>query len=99
MTDEMHDAQEELTDNGVFEKFVDKQKEAAEEFTKALEELFPPNFREHTRKAGQAFVESFRELFEAAREDLEDLVKRGKEKAEDVVDDDNGGTKVKVDIE
>lgn len=101
MTEEMHTEDQETKQP--FEKFVDKQRQAAEEFTKALEELFPPGFREHTKKAGQAFVDSFRDLFEAAREDFEDLVKRGKEHgeeaAEDASDSSTGDTKVKVDVE
>ncbi|MCI0712647.1 MAG: hypothetical protein L0154_21000 [Chloroflexi bacterium] len=101
MTEDMHTEDQEAKQP--FEKFVDKQRQAAEEFTKALEELFPPGFREHTKKAGQVFVESFRDLFEAAREDFEDLVNRAKERGEDVAEDvsdsSTGDTKVKVDVE
>lgn len=82
-----------------FETFVDKQRVAAEEFTKALEELFPAGFREHTRKAGKAFVESFKVLLDSAREDLEDLMRRRQGKEEEMDEEEGGDTKVKVDIE
>jgi hypothetical protein len=81
-----------------FETFVDKQRVAADEFAKALEELFPAGFREHTRKAGQAFAESFKVLLDSARVDFEEMMKRSKESRPT----ESGGesnTKVKVDIE
>ena len=83
--------------NSPFETFVEKQRLAAEEFTKALEELFPAGFREHTRKAGKAFVDSFKVLLDSARSDFEDIVRRTKEEKEEEAD--TGNTKVKVDIE
>jgi hypothetical protein len=107
MTDEMkHDEQENFEEMGQdekdspFEAFWGKQKLAAEEFTKALEELFPPSFREHTRKAGKAFVESFRILFESSFKDFEEFLKT--KRKEDTEPEDpaaNGPNKVKVQVD
>ncbi len=81
-----------------FKEFVHHQRVAIEELGKAIESLFPKDFRDHTRNAGQAFIDSFRSLFEAAKEDLEVMMKRGKSE-EDEEEEAEAATKVKVEIE
>lgn len=103
MTDEMKDKTEEVfeevkdEEQNPFETFVEKQRLAAEEFTKAIEELFPAGFREHTRNAGKAFVDSFKVLLDSAKEDIEDIIRRNKDT--ETTEEEASSTKVKVDIE
>ena len=101
--DESHTEETAQEEPNPFETFVEKQRLAAEEFTKALEELFPAGFREHTRKAGKAFVESFKVLLDSAREDFEEVVRRNKkartEEESGDAEDSSGSTKVKVEID
>lgn len=104
MTEEMNNQENEANEThekaeGVFDDFVNKQKIAAEEFTKALEELFPPSFREHTRKAGQAFVESFKVLVDSTFQDLEEFVNSKTKSHEDEPETEAANGKVRVDVE
>ncbi len=84
-------------DEGAFQEFVHHQRTAIEELGKAVESLFPKEFRSHTKNAGQAFIDSFRALFEAAKEDFEHMMKRREEEGEDKPAE--SSTKVKVEIE
>jgi hypothetical protein len=100
MSDEtVRDTQQEQSDRTsetAFREFVQHQRIAIEELGKAVESLFPKEFREHTRNAGQAFIDAFRSLFDAAREDLEQMMKRRSENKEKSGET---ATKVKVEIE
>ncbi len=83
-----------------FREFLHHQRIAVEELGRAVESLFPKAFREHTAKAGKAFAESFRTLFEAAKDDLGEMFNKEK-KGRDEEADNNGesATKIKVDIQ
>lgn len=105
MTDEQmreEAPQEEASEasESAFREFLHHQRVAIEELGRAFESLLPQAFREHTGKAGKAFVESFRTLFEAAKEDLEEMLQKAKKEGEEA---DNGGgesaSKIKVEIE
>ncbi|NDJ87327.1 MAG: hypothetical protein GYB66_15720 [Chloroflexi bacterium] len=97
--EEVKDEAEETIEAGesAFKDFVHHQRIAIEELGKAIESLFPKDFRDHTRKAGEAFIESFRKLFESARDDLEGMMNRQKDGEEEGKSAE--GSKVKVDIE
>ncbi len=92
--------QAENTDNSAgdkaFREFVRHQRIAIEELGKALESLLPKDFRTHTKNAGQSFIDAFRSLFDAAKDDLEQVMKR-RNSSEDKAPDNT--TKVKVEIE
>lgn len=101
MTEDINNQENEPNEKAenIFEDFVNKQKVAAEEFTKALEELFPPSFREHTRNAGKAFVESFKVLIDSTFQDLEEFVNSKKKAAEEDTGTSAENGKVRVDVE
>lgn len=79
--------------------FFQHQRAAFEEFGKAIESLLPPDFREHTRKASQSFVDSFKSLFDAAKADIEQMMQRQRSEKSAEGEESPGETKVKVDIE
>lgn len=81
-----------------FKEFVHHQRVALEELGKALESLLPKDFREHTKNAGQAFIDAFRSLFDAAKSDIDQMMKRRKEEGDDE-EKAEASTKVKVEIE
>lgn len=85
--------QADASSDKAFHEFVRHQRIAIEELGKAVESLFPKEFRTHTKNAGQSFIDAFRSLFDAAKEDLEHMMKKRGEKASE------GATKVKVEIE
>ncbi len=99
MSEDMNNQENKEKAENVFDDFVSKQKQAAEEFTKALEELFPPSFREHTRNAGKAFVESFKVLIDSTFQDLEEFINSKKKDAEEATGNGNENGKVRVDVE
>lgn len=80
--------------------FLHHQRLAFEEFGKAIESLLPPDFREHTRKASQSFMESFKSLFDAAKADIDQMMQRQRsQKSAEGEAEGPGETKVKVDIQ
>lgn len=84
-----------------FRQFVHHQRVAIEELGRAIESLFPQEFREHTSNAGKAFVDSFRSLVDAARDEFS----ASNSEAEANGDEDNvnsqgpSATKIKVEID
>lgn len=64
MTEEIRTEQE--TKSG-FGAFLEHQKAMVNELGQAIGTLFPPEFREHTRNAGKAFVDSFKALLEGVK--------------------------------
>jgi hypothetical protein len=67
---------EEVT--GPFEAFLEHQRKAFTEATKALESLVPEAFREHGQAAFKEVVEGYRQLFNTALDELEELIERAK---------------------
>ena len=81
--------------------FVQHQRKAFEEGTKAIEALLPEGFREHGKKASEEFVAGFKVLVDAAIAEMEKMAKTTEKAADD--DDDRpsstGKTKVKVQVD
>ncbi len=84
----------------VFDTFLNHQKRAADEASKALDALIPPGFKEHGAEAGREFVKGFKVLVDAAINELEKVSKEI-EKRSDESDrpSTTGPTKVKVQVE
>ena len=103
MTDETRPNEtEETTTGGIpdepLKAFVHHQRIAFEEFGRAIEALLPPDFREHTRNASKSFTEAFKALFDAAKEDIEQMIQRQRESKE-AGEESQESSKVKVDIQ
>lgn len=79
--------------------FFHHQRVAFEEFGKAVESLLPPDFRDHTRKASQSFMDSFKSLFDAAKADIDQMMQRQRDEKKAADEEAAGETKVKVDIQ
>jgi hypothetical protein len=69
------EAVEEVTEQAgsPFEQFVEYQRKAVEEATKAFSALVPDGVREHGEKAVREMVEGYRTLFNST---VDDLIKR-----------------------
>ncbi len=88
------DANQQNTDEKQsFDTFIEHQRKALDEATKAVEALIPPDFRTHSRAAFDEAVEGFRVLVNSTIDEVKSAVNR-----EDATDD-NGEAKVKVDVE
>ena len=103
MTENNHIPEMEDKKANPLEAFVEHQKKAFEEGTKAIEALLPEGFRDHGKKAGEEFVAGFKVLVDAAIAEMEKLAK-STEKPEASDDDDDrpsstGRTKVKVQVD
>lgn len=89
---------DEAAENGdeesAFKSFVHHQRRAMEELGRALEALFPDDFKEHTKNAGKSFVDSFRSLVDAAKDDM-----KKRRSTEDGEPEAQTATKIKVEIE
>lgn len=91
--------------------FINHQKKALEEGSKAIESLLPEGFREHGKEAGKEFARGFKVLVDAAVGELEKASReldkqfrqRSQNKPSPSQDDDKpsttGATKVKVQVE
>ncbi|MBI5928888.1 MAG: hypothetical protein HY862_06245 [Chloroflexi bacterium] len=79
--------------------FFHHQRLAFEEFGKAVESLLPPDFRDHTRRASQSFMESFKSLFDAAKADIDQMMQRQRDQKSAEGEEAPNETKVKVDIQ
>lgn len=100
--EEMTQEEQETTEamDKAFKDFVHHQRVALEELGKALESLLPKEFREHTKNAGQAFIDAFKSLFDAAKGDLDHMMKwRKDEDSDEGAEKAEASTKVKVEIE
>lgn len=87
-------SREESAEETAFKSFVHHQRRAMEELGRAIEGLFPEDFKEHTKNAGKAFADSFRTLFDAAKEDVKKRRSGDGEESEP-----QAATKIKVEIE
>ena len=81
------------------DEFLEHQKRAVEEMSKALEALLPEGFREHGAEASREFTKGFKVLVDAAISELEKVSKKVEEEAEDKRTSTTGRTKVKVQVE
>lgn len=91
--EEVPNGEESNEAESAFREFVHHQRIALEELGRAIESLIPKDFRDHTRNAGKAFVDSFKSLVDAARDDMQ----RASENNEEA--NGSSATKVKVEIE
>jgi hypothetical protein len=85
-----------------FEQFVEHQKQAVDEATKALDALLPTAFKEHGKEAGRHFVKGFQVLVDAAITELEKANKEWEEKRAQGGNDrpsTTGPSKVKVQVD
>lgn len=81
-----------------FREFVHHQRIAFEELGRAIDSLLPKDFKEHTSNAGRAFVDSFRSLVDAARDEFS--TNAGAATSNDEPDrSTTGSTKIKVEID
>lgn len=61
-----------------FDEFVDHQKKAITEATKAVESLIPEGFKKHGEKALKEMVEGYRALFNSAIDEIVAAIERVK---------------------
>jgi hypothetical protein len=98
-----HEESAESESASAFREFVHHQRIAIEELGRAVESLFPKEFREHTANAGKAFVDSFRSLVDAARDEFsksDDADGETTDSANSAEDSSrNAATKIKVEID
>lgn len=80
-------------EESAFKSFVHHQRRAMEELGRAIEALFPDDFKEHTKNAGKSFVDSFRSLIDAAKDDMK------KRRSADDEAEPQAATKIKVEID
>jgi hypothetical protein len=88
------EANEDGDGESAFKSFVHHQRRAMEELGRAIEALFPDDFKEHTKNAGKSFVDSFRSLVDAAKDDM-----KKRRRTEDGEPEAQAATKIKVEIE
>lgn len=83
-----------------FEAFVEHQRKAMDETSKALEALLPEGFVKHGKEAGKEFAAGFKVLIDAAIGEMEKIAKRT-EKEDDDEDrpSTTGKSKVKVQVD
>jgi hypothetical protein len=105
MTDEMHDTNENVTDQPQEEKsplkgFIKHQRVAAEEAAKALKGFIPPEVRTHGRVAKEEFLMSFKVLVEGVSEvvDREINKMQSNKSSAGNTSSTTGKTKVKVEV-
>ncbi len=65
-------------EEGMFEEFVDHQKKAITEATKAVESLIPAEFKKHGEAALKEMVEGYRKLFNSAVDEIVAAIERVK---------------------
>ena len=94
LKEEVVDEAEAGDEESAFKSFVHHQRRAMEELGRAIEALFPDDFKEHTKNAGKSFVDSFRTLFDAAKDDV-----KKRRRADDGEPEAQAATKIKVEIE
>lgn len=82
-----------MAENKPFEAFVEHQRKAFDEASKAIEALLPPEFKEHGKAAVNESLEGFRVLVNAVVDEVKtqvnDIGKSGT----------SGNAKVKVEVE
>lgn len=83
----------EETNKSRFEAFAQHQRNAADEASKAIDALFPPEFKEHGKKAVSESVEGFRVLMNGLLDEINSELKK-----DDNGDDAAPKTKVKVNV-
>lgn len=89
--------QEPTQAENAFDSFVDHQKKAVEEATKAFEALIPPTFKEHGSAAIKEMIEGFRVLFNSMIDNIkEELDKQEADKGDN--QSSTGSNKVKVEV-
>jgi hypothetical protein len=89
-----------------FQRFLEHQSNAAQETGKALNALIPPEFKEHSKKAQEEFLRSFKVLIDGAQESINtelEKAKAAREKAKAQPKDESGPSttgksKVKVEV-
>ncbi len=91
--------QEAAADDNPFHEFVQHQRIALEELGRAIESLLPKEFREHTHKAGRAFIDSFRALVDATRETVENVARQASDDDDKQKADSPNPTKIKVELD
>ncbi len=69
---------EEIDEQTAFEIFMDHQRKAAEQAGKALEGLIPTAIRDHGSAAFKEMVEGYRQLFNAALDQVVDRIEKVK---------------------
>jgi hypothetical protein len=87
---------------GPFDKFVDHEREALREASKAVEALLPEKFWTHGRKAAEEFATGVQVLADAVITELEKLSKQIEKEAEDEAADrpsTTGPAKIKVEVD
>lgn len=80
-----------------FEAFVEHQRKALEEASKAVEALLPPEFKEHSRAALNESIEGFRVLINFVLDEIKEGVNR-ESTAEEPPKSTTGKSKVKVEL-
>ncbi len=86
-----------------FNQFLNHQKRAFDEASKAVDSLIPPGFKEHGAEASREFVKGFKVLVDAAIDGLEKASSEMGKRAEHAAGGDQptgtGPTKIKVQVE
>jgi hypothetical protein len=93
----------ETTPKTPFQQFLEHQGNAAQESVKALQALIPPEFKAHSRKAREEFLQSFKVLVDGVQEAVNREMEKAKAAREKQNNDNNGPTttgksKVKVEV-
>ncbi|HLA42684.1 MAG TPA: hypothetical protein VJZ27_04575 [Aggregatilineales bacterium] len=88
---------EKSSQNKPFGEFVEHQKRAFEEASKAVDALIPPDFKEHSKKAVSESLEGFRVLMNAVLDEVKSELDKDESGGDDSAAS-PGKSKVKVEV-
>jgi len=85
-------------DQNPFDQFMEHQRKAMDEATKAIETLLPPGFKEHSKAAIEELIEGFKVLFEGTLDGIKDEINKMGKDTDEGGESSTGANKVKVEL-